>query len=300
MTFAGQGAFAGSGAIGRYWQARCLGFDVRRPDGRPLGIVVGVESDPESGRTTMLLVERRRRGRRTRRLQAQPASVLLVDPWRCLVVLTLPRKAPWTRHARAAWQAAVRGGGRAREQAVKAGVASWGVIALSSGAAPPIRRSAFWLGARSMYALAFVGWLYGAAVYLVTRIVCRLLLIVARVLRRTVILLVPLLVRAWEALRRVASRAAALIAAHSTREPYHSPRRRRPPVLSAALRRVRRFGRSHERSLAWAIVAAALASLSWGIADGDAAAIAIGALLILMALRILAHVRVARHSARPF
>jgi hypothetical protein len=45
------------------------------------------------------------------------------------------------------------------------------------------------------------------------------------------------------------------------------------------------------------IVAAALALLSWGIADSAAAWIAVGALLILMALRILIHVGFGRHTA---
>lgn len=293
MTLAGQGAFAGSGAIGRYWQARCLGFDVRRPNGRPLGVVVAVECDHESGRPTMLLVERR--GHRPA-LRVEPGSVTLIDPWRRLLVVALPRTDPWTGHARAAGRSALRGGNVARERAVRAGVASWGLLAPASRAVPVAHRFGFWLGARTIYALAFACWLYGAAVFLVTRPTVRLLLAATRLVLRIVLWLTLLVVAASEGTRRAAGRAVATVA-ELERRPNHPPRRRRSRHLSPALRWTRRFTGRNERVLLWAVVVAALVSLSWGIADAAAPAIAIGILLLLAALRIRARVRFARHSA---
>jgi hypothetical protein len=296
VTLAGEGVFVGSGAIGQYWQARCLGFEVRCPNGRLLGVVVGVEYEHDSGRTAVLLVRRRRRGRRTRLLRVAPAWVTIVDPWRRLVVVALPRKDPWTRHARAASQAAVRGGRRARERAAGLGLASWGAITRAWRVARVVRRFAFWLGARMIYAVAFACWLYGMAVFVLFRAIVRLLLVAGTLLYRLGLLLRPLLRRASETTRRAAHRAAAALASQYMSRAHHS-QRRRSRSLSEALGSVRPFASRHERLLGWTIVAAALALLSWGIADRDAAGIAVGALLILMALRILVHVGLGEHSA---
>jgi sporulation protein YlmC with PRC-barrel domain len=89
VSVEGQGEFAGSGAVGRYWQTHCRGFEVRSPRGRRLGFVEALELDRETGAVSVLLVRRRRR----KRLRLRPEAVSVVDPWRrSLVVAALPRR----------------------------------------------------------------------------------------------------------------------------------------------------------------------------------------------------------------
>jgi len=212
-----------------------------------------------------MLVVRRARGRAP--LEVVPAWVTMIDPWRQLVIVTLPRKEPWTRHARTASQAAARGGRGTRDASARLGLASLSVAALAWRVVPPVRRFAFWLGARTIYALAFVFWLYGTTVFVVSRLAVRLLLVAGRLSHRLGAWLVTLF-------RRVS--------------------------FSSALHEARPFARRHERLLVWILTAVALAVVALGIADADAPGIAAGALLLLMALRLLVHIRFRRQSAdRP-
>ena len=87
-----QREFAGSGAVGRYWQARCHGFEVRSARGRRLGVVEALQFERKTRATVALVVRRRRR----KPLRLRPESVSVVDPWRRLVVVALPRRKPPT------------------------------------------------------------------------------------------------------------------------------------------------------------------------------------------------------------
>jgi hypothetical protein len=159
--------------VGRYWQARCLGFEVRSPTERLLGTVEAIELDRRSGRPAELLVRPRRGGSHTPLLQIDPESVVLVDPWRRLIVAAPPQK---SRRTRSALETAGRGGHAAWTGAARAGPASRRVAVVARRAAPPSGRFTLWLAVRTAYALAFACWLYAATVYLVSRVATRLLL----------------------------------------------------------------------------------------------------------------------------
>src|SRR5579859_5511247 len=90
MSAAAREGFAGSGAIGRYWQTRCYGFEVRSIRGRRLGRVEAVEFDRETRAAVSLLVRRRRR----KALRLRPECVEAIDPWRQSLVIALPRQKP--------------------------------------------------------------------------------------------------------------------------------------------------------------------------------------------------------------
>jgi len=90
MSAVAREGFAGSGAIGRYWQTRCCGFEVRSVRGRRLGEVEELELDRKTRAAVFLLVGRRRR----KPLRLRPDCVRVVDPWRQLLVVELPRRKP--------------------------------------------------------------------------------------------------------------------------------------------------------------------------------------------------------------
>jgi hypothetical protein len=191
VTGAGRGGFAASGAVGRYWLARCDGFEVCSVDGRLSGVVEGVELD-SAGRAATLLVHRRR----GHPLELDRTSVAAVDPWERLVVVTLPARRPKAARAasaaadaaarggHAAWTGAARGGQTAWSGAARTAAASVGAVAAGRRALSPTRRFALWVGARAAYALAFAGWLYGTVVYVVARAAVRVLLAILRSLAR--------------------------------------------------------------------------------------------------------------------
>jgi hypothetical protein len=191
----GQGGFAASGAVGRYWLARCDGFEVWSEDGRLSGVIDGVELDP-AGRASTLLVHRR--GRRP--LEVGRSSVTAVYPWQRLVVVAPPERNPRTARAvhaasgtaarggQAAWSGATRGGQAALTgatrggqaagaAAARAGAVSVAAAATARRALPPARRLARRVGARAAYLLAIAGWLYGFVVFTVSRVVVRALLV---------------------------------------------------------------------------------------------------------------------------
>lgn len=192
MTGDGQGAFAAADAVGRYWLAQCEGFEVRSQDGQLTGVVAEVEHDP-AGRALTLVVQRRRR----RPVEISPAAVTLIDPWQEQVVVAVPAREPRPARVRpvaaAAW-AHTSDAGRS-------------VIPAARRAAPPARRFALWLGARTAYALAFAGWLYGAALYRITRAATRALLLGLREITRFAVWFAPVVAVAMQA---VAGRAARL------------------------------------------------------------------------------------------
>ena len=205
----GQGGFAASGAVGRYWLARCDGFEVCSADGRLSGVVDGVALD-SAGRALALLVHRR--GRQP--LEIAPASVAAVFPWQRVVVVGLPERNPRAAHAahaasgaavrsgqavrtgatrsgQAAWTGATRSGQAAWAGAARAGAASVVAAAAARRALPPARRFALRFGARSAYALALAGWLYSVAVFTVSRVVVRALLVTLGAVARLSVVVAP-------------------------------------------------------------------------------------------------------------
>ena len=179
MTGAGQGRFAASGAVGRYWLARCDGFEACSSDGRLSGVVTSVALD-HAGRATTLHVDRDH----GRSLEISIAAVTVVDPWEELVVIAVPARRPRTAPVRAASAAAVRGGQATWTGTARVGAASLAAVAASRRAAPPARRLARWLGVRAAYALALAGWLYGLIAFTVSRIAVRALAVVITALAR--------------------------------------------------------------------------------------------------------------------
>jgi hypothetical protein len=188
--------FAGASTVGRYWQARCGGFEVRSTRGRRLGTVDGFEFD--RGREVSALVIRRRA---RRPLRVPPECVGSVDPWQETVFVTTRRDrharrwaataAHGTAHAaRSAGAGAVAGAvtvGRASPRharsawlaATAAAVRVWGLRRLVA----PTRRLLGRWGRRAALAAAFVGWLYAVAVFTAVRLVLLLLLAVTRATR---------------------------------------------------------------------------------------------------------------------
>jgi hypothetical protein len=223
VTGAGQGWFAGTGSVGRYWLAHCVGFEVYSEHGSLSGVVAGVELDRDSGDTATLLVHRRH----GRPLRLASASVTWVDPWRRVIVVILPSSEPSAASVQAASAAAVRGG----QAAVRGGQAAWvGAAkvgaAVAAGAvtarraAPPSRRFALWLGARAAYALAFAGWLYGATLFVLSRAAVRVLVVAVALLARIGVHVVPPVAHA----ARTATGKLPTIRGHGARI-----RRRQPP-----------------------------------------------------------------------
>jgi hypothetical protein len=205
----GQGRFAGNGSIGRYWQARCRGFDVRSPRGRRLGTVEALELDRETAALAVVLV--RRRGRQ-RVLRVRPEWISLVDPWeRCLVV-----RRPRRRLAPARPAAAARGSVRAARAggagAVQGTFRLWRLV-------PPIVRLVRAAGRRAALVLAFAGWVYSVVMFTAVRVVVRLALAASvRAARGT----------AWAVprVRRTAGRARRHLLREWPRESHGRPRLR--------------------------------------------------------------------------
>jgi len=164
VTGNGQGGFAGSGPIGRYWQARCVGFEVRSSGGRLLGTVSRIGLYPESGRAVSLYVDRSGGRHRLSPLLIQPDQVVRVDPWNESLVVELPRRE--RRQAAAA---------RARTVSVAAataaGVRAGSRRAVDSGrrAVPPTRRMLSGFAVWTANALVFACFFGALAVYNVAR-----------------------------------------------------------------------------------------------------------------------------------
>ncbi len=206
MTGAGQGLFAGTGAIGRYWQARCVGFEVRSVQGRRLGVVTRVGSHPESGHVHALYVGK---VHRADPIVIEPPFVVSVDPWQRLLIVeqpdeeSPPSEAPTVVKALPA--VAARTAPVAWHRAVPAGVAvAQRAAGIARTAAPPAGRFGIWLGKRVAFVAAFLVWLYGAAVFLVTRVIARVLLVFAVVLSAALRSAVP---RLWGAAKKLAGQA---------------------------------------------------------------------------------------------
>jgi hypothetical protein len=206
--------FAGTGAIGRYWQARCVGFEVRSVEGRRLGTVTRVMVHPESQRVHALYVGG---PHHADPIVIDSAFVMSVDPWQRLLVVEQPHEeqtpsetatvvkalpAVTARVAPIAWHRALPAG-VALAQHVWSGVRS---------AAPPLRRSASWLGKRAGYAAAFLVWLYGALVYTLARVTARALLFLAVALSGGLRWVAP---RLWRSTKKVAVQARDFGARHS-------------------------------------------------------------------------------------
>jgi len=214
VTGAGQGLFAGTGAIGRYWQARCVGFEVRSVQGRRLGVVTRVGSHPGSGRVHALYVGK---VHRADTIVIEPPLVVSVDPWQRLLIVEQPDEQAPPSEAPTVVEAlpavAARTAPVAWHRAVPAGVA----VAQRAGgiartAAPPAGRFGIWLGMRAAFAAAFLVWLYGAAVFLVTRVTARVLLVSAFALSAALRRAGP---RLWRAARKLAGQAREFGARHS-------------------------------------------------------------------------------------
>src|SRR5436309_5762499 len=81
-------SFAGASGVGRYWQTRCRGFEVRSTGGRRLGRVEGIELT-RGKEVAALVVSRRYR----RSIRVRPDRVGSIDPWeRTLTVASEPRE----------------------------------------------------------------------------------------------------------------------------------------------------------------------------------------------------------------
>ncbi len=178
MTAAGQGLFAGTGAIGLYWQARCVGFEVRSVEGRRIGVVTRAMLHPESQRVHALHVGGLHRADP---IVIESAFVVSVDPWqRLLIVEQSHEQQPASEAAtvvKALPTVAARAAPIAWHRAVPVGVAAaQRVGAVTRSAAPPARRCSVWLGKRVAYTAAFIVWLYGALVFVLARVAARVLL----------------------------------------------------------------------------------------------------------------------------
>ena len=179
MTAVGQGLFAGTGAIGRYWQARCVGFEVRSVEGRRLGVVTRAVVHPESQRVQALYVGGLHRADP---IVIEAAFVVSVDPWQRLLIVEQPheelRSSEVATVVKALPAVAARTAPIAWHRAVPVGVAAGQRVgAVTRSAVPPARRFSVWLGKRVAYAAAFLVWLYGALVYTVTRVTAHALLV---------------------------------------------------------------------------------------------------------------------------
>jgi len=181
----GQGRFAGSGVVGRYWQARCRGFEVRSTRGRRLGTVQSLELDRDTAAAAVLVVRRRHR----RPLRVRPELVSLVDPWQRSLVVSLPRhrKVPaWpgtaargvarvTLTSGRGGAKLVRGARRIGPPARRATVLAASRVSDSRRLVPPARRGLLGLGRRAVLAAALVVWFYALLVFTLVRVVLAML-----------------------------------------------------------------------------------------------------------------------------
>jgi hypothetical protein len=197
VTGRGQGWFVGSGAVGQYWQTRCLGFEVRSTDGRTIGTVERVELQPLSRQSPSVVVHRRGRTLRSKTLRMGAGSIELVDPWKRMVVASLPRDRP-----SAARRGAVRTGHTLATGAAHTGTAGRQVASLVREAAPPTGRFGVWLGARAVYLVALLGWLYAVVVFAVSRVAVRVLLAASKALAWTSVRIAPRLAHLAQAAAR--------------------------------------------------------------------------------------------------
>jgi hypothetical protein len=243
VTAAGQGFFAGTGSIGRYWQARSVGFEVRSVGGERLGIVTRVGLNPESQRVHALYV---RAPHRADPVVVDAASVAFVDPWQELLIVehsagALPPSETTTvvnvlpavaaRSAPIAWHRALPVGAAVAERVWSAGQRAWSVAcstvlavrrfavrlggraaASARSAAPPARRSAVWLGKRAAYAAAFLVWLYGAVVFVLAQATARVVVFLVAALSGVLRWVGP---RVWSSTKKVAVQARDFSARHS-------------------------------------------------------------------------------------
>jgi Na+/melibiose symporter-like transporter len=83
---------------------------------------------------------------------------------------------------------------------------------VTRAAVPPARRFSVWLGKRVAFAAAFLVWLYGALVYVVTRVVARVLLVFVALLSGALRWAGP---RLWSSARKLAGHARDLSARNS-------------------------------------------------------------------------------------
>ncbi len=203
MSGGGQGRFAGSGTVGRYWQARCRGFEVLSARGRRLGTVEWLDLDRETAAVSVVHV-RRLRGGGTLRLG--PESISVVDPWERYVVVTLPR-----RRLVPAWPStAARSTARCTARGARAGGATTiRVVRGSRRIVPPAASTARGVGRRVALGAGLVGWLYGTAVFHVARICTKALLAATVIAARACAWAAP---RLGRALNRGRRRAAAAVA----------------------------------------------------------------------------------------
>jgi len=155
MSAAGREGFAGSGAIGRYWQTRCCGFEVCSVRGRRLGKVEAVELDRETRAVVLLLVRRRRRNA----LRLRPECVEVVDPWRQSLVVALPGRKPVVAPAAESLARAARASG-ARTTALARCVPS---------AVSRVARAVSWVAPRAALVAGLVAWLYALVVFTFVR-----------------------------------------------------------------------------------------------------------------------------------
>ena len=156
MSAAGREGFAGSGAIGQYWQTQCRGFEVRSTRGRRLGRVEAVELDRESRSAVFLLVRRRRR----KSLRLRPECVEVVDPWLQSLVVALPRRKPVVAPA-------ARNLGRG---ARALGARSLALVRVLPPAASCVAPAVSWLAPRALFVTGLVFWLYAVVVFALVRI----------------------------------------------------------------------------------------------------------------------------------
>ena len=175
VSFGGEGSFAGSGAIGRYWQTQCRGFEVRSERGRRLGTVEALELDRKTRATVALLVRRRRR----KPLRLRPEAVTAVDPWRRLLVVAVSRRRPPAVPVGNVAAQAGRVAGRGRRVARRAGGASVSsAVALGRGVGrtvPRVAKGLAWGAPRALLVLGLALWVYALVVFAVVRVVAWLL-----------------------------------------------------------------------------------------------------------------------------
>ena len=156
MSAAAREGFAGSGAIGRYWQTRCCGFEVRSDRGRRLGEVEALELDRET-RAAVLLVVRRRR----KTLRLRPECVQVVDPWRQSLVVALPRRKPVVAPA----ARSLARGARA------SGTRTVGLAQRLPPAASRVAQALSWAAPRALLVAGLVAWFYAVIVFTLVRVV---------------------------------------------------------------------------------------------------------------------------------
>jgi hypothetical protein len=178
MSAAARKGFVGSGPIGSYWQTRCCGFEVRSVRGRLLGEVEALEFDRETRAAVSLLVGRRRR----KPLRVRTECVRIVDPWRQLLVIELPRRKPVVapaarsvaRGARGSVSRTVSPAARcvargARASGARTVALGRGTRRAAPGVASGIARTVSWAAPRAFFVAGLVAWLYAVAVFTLVR-----------------------------------------------------------------------------------------------------------------------------------